>query len=117
MTASTAQPAQLLTLFGATGDLAGRMLFPSLYGLQAEGLLPERLRILGTARSELDDAAFRAFVADAVQRNVPDNERSDDALRALLERIDSSDPTALTGLPLIALTGMLRRAGVRFFGT
>jgi septum formation protein len=34
---------------------------------------------------------------------------------ALLERIDSSDPTALTGLPLIALTGMLRRAGVAFF--
>lgn len=34
---------------------------------------------------------------------------------ALLERIDSEDPTALTGLPLIALTGMLRRAGVRFF--
>lgn len=34
---------------------------------------------------------------------------------ALLERIDSQDPTALTGLPLIALTGMLRRAGIRFF--
>ncbi|MYN10417.1 Maf-like protein [Pseudoduganella aquatica] len=34
---------------------------------------------------------------------------------AILERIDSSDPTALTGLPLIALTGMLRRAGVSFF--
>lgn len=34
---------------------------------------------------------------------------------ALLERIDSSDPTALTGLPLIALTGMLRKAGVTFF--
>jgi septum formation protein len=34
---------------------------------------------------------------------------------ALLERIDSSDPTALTGLPLIALTTMLRRAGVEFF--
>jgi len=34
---------------------------------------------------------------------------------AILERIDSSDPTALTGLPLIALTGMLRAAGVRFF--
>jgi len=35
---------------------------------------------------------------------------------AILERIDSTDPTALTGLPLIALTGMLRRAGVAFFG-
>jgi septum formation protein len=34
---------------------------------------------------------------------------------AILERIDSSDPTALTGLPLIALTSMLRRAGVKFF--
>ena len=34
---------------------------------------------------------------------------------AILERIDSNDPTALTGLPLIALTGMLRAAGVRFF--
>jgi septum formation protein len=34
---------------------------------------------------------------------------------AILERIDSSDPTALTGLPLIALTGMLRKAGVTFF--
>jgi septum formation protein len=36
---------------------------------------------------------------------------------AILERIDSSDPTALTGLPLIALTGMLRKAGVRFFAS
>jgi septum formation protein len=35
---------------------------------------------------------------------------------AIIERIDNHDPTALTGLPLIALTGMLRRAGVAFFG-
>ena len=34
---------------------------------------------------------------------------------AILERIDSNDPTALTGLPLIALTGMLRNLGVTFF--
>ncbi len=35
---------------------------------------------------------------------------------AIIERIESNDPTALTGLPLIALTGMLRRAGTPFFG-
>jgi len=35
---------------------------------------------------------------------------------ALLDSIQSNDPTALTGLPLIALTGMLRKAGVQFFG-
>jgi len=34
---------------------------------------------------------------------------------AILERIDSNDPTALTGLPLIALTGMLRNLGLTFF--
>lgn len=34
---------------------------------------------------------------------------------ALLERVESNDPTALTGLPLISLTSMLRKAGVDFF--
>lgn len=34
---------------------------------------------------------------------------------AIIERIESMDPTALTGLPLISLTTMLRRAGVSFF--
>jgi len=31
---------------------------------------------------------------------------------ALFERIESSDPTALTGLPLAWLAGALRRAGL-----
>ena len=31
---------------------------------------------------------------------------------ALVERVESADPTALIGLPLIALVGMLKRAGV-----
>ena len=35
---------------------------------------------------------------------------------AILEKIESVDPTALTGLPLIALCNMLRAAGVGFFG-
>jgi septum formation protein len=34
---------------------------------------------------------------------------------AIIEKIESTDPTALTGLPLIALTTMLRRAGFPFF--
>ncbi|SDC12996.1 septum formation protein [Cupriavidus sp. YR651] len=35
---------------------------------------------------------------------------------ALLARVESDDPTALIGLPLIALTGMLRAAGYPLFG-
>ncbi len=34
----------------------------------------------------------------------------------LIESLRSDDPTALTGLPLIALTSMLRKAGIGFCG-
>jgi glucose-6-phosphate 1-dehydrogenase len=49
-------------IFGATGDLARRMLFPSLYFLDADGLLPSRIRIMGAARSDHTDEEFRKDV-------------------------------------------------------
>ncbi|HEX4079331.1 MAG TPA: glucose-6-phosphate dehydrogenase [Rhizomicrobium sp.] len=58
--------ADTLVIFGATGDLARRMLLPSLYHLERDGLLGERLRIIGAARSELDDARFRALTCDVL---------------------------------------------------
>src|SRR6184192_3321436 len=60
-----------LLLFGATGDLARRMLLPSLYGLDADGLLPPDLRVVGTARTDLDDAAFRDRARAALQEYLP----------------------------------------------
>nr|WP_294849079.1 glucose-6-phosphate dehydrogenase [uncultured Sphingomonas sp.] len=63
--------AHTLLLFGATGDLAHRMLLPSLYGLHADALLPDDLKIIGTARSELDDAGFRKTALDALREFVP----------------------------------------------
>jgi len=62
-----------LLLFGATGDLAHRMLLPSLYGLHADGLLPENFRIVCTARSELNDEQFRASAVEALKEHVPGN--------------------------------------------
>jgi len=61
-----------LVMFGATGDLARRMLLPSLYGLDADGLLPDDLRIIGTARTDLDDAGFRERANEALQEHLPD---------------------------------------------
>jgi len=60
-----------LLLFGATGDLARRMLLPSLYGLDSDGLLPADLRIVGTARSELDDSGFRSQAEEALKQHLP----------------------------------------------
>ena len=99
----TRTSASLLVIFGATGDLAQRMLFPSLYGLHADGLLPGALRILGTARSALDVAGFRELVAGAVKRHLPAGECSDATLQALLERIEYQpaaidDPASLQRL-------------------
>ncbi|MFC0676508.1 glucose-6-phosphate dehydrogenase [Lysobacter korlensis] len=81
------QPASLFTIFGATGDLAQRMLLPSLYSLEREGMLPEGLRILGTARSEHDDGSFRNAVAEAIARFIPESERNEDCLARLLARV------------------------------
>ncbi len=55
-----------LLLFGATGDLSRRMLLPSLFALDTEGLLPPALSIVATARSAMDDAAFRTLAAAAL---------------------------------------------------
>ena len=54
-----------LLLFGATGDLAKRMLLPSLFALHEDGLIASDLRIVGTARSEMSDEQFRQLAAVA----------------------------------------------------
>jgi glucose-6-phosphate 1-dehydrogenase len=61
-----------LVMFGATGDLARRMLLPSLYGLDADGLVPDGLRIIGTARTTLDDAGFRDRADAALHEHLPE---------------------------------------------
>ena len=72
----TREAAAKLLLFGATGDLSQRMLLPSLYDLHADGLLPDGLTITGTARSEHDDASFRAFAATALETFLPEDRKA-----------------------------------------
>ena len=61
-----------IVIFGATGDLARRMLFPSLFSLERDGLLPEGLQIVGASRGDLDDNAFMALVRTSLEeRAVP----------------------------------------------
>lgn len=62
-----------LILFGASGDLSRRKIIPSLYRLSKDELLPERFFILGAARTELDQSAFRAMMRDAVRDAFPDD--------------------------------------------
>ena len=76
-----------LLLFGGTGDLARRMLLPSLYGLHADGLLPEGLRIVGTARTELDDQSFRAKASEALENYLAPDFYSRELADTFLQRL------------------------------
>jgi len=83
----TRDPVAKLLLFGATGDLSQRMLLPSLYGLHADGLLPDGLTITGTARHDHDDAGFRDFARHALDQFLPDDRKDEAAIDGFLARL------------------------------
>jgi septum formation protein len=64
---------------------------------------------------DLPDAELDAYLRIEQPYDCAGSAKNEALGIAILERIDSSDPTALTGLPLIALTGMLRNIGITFF--
>jgi glucose-6-phosphate 1-dehydrogenase len=80
--------ASTLLLFGATGDLARRMLLPSLYGLDADGLLPGGLRIIGTARSAMDADSYRRLARDALGEHLPEGFLQADVADRFTARLD-----------------------------
>ncbi|HVU29214.1 MAG TPA: glucose-6-phosphate dehydrogenase [Sphingomicrobium sp.] len=91
------EKASTLLMFGATGDLARRMLLPSLYGLDSDGLLPAELRIIGTARTELDDSSFRERADEALKEHLPSGFYSEGIAERFLSRLhyvplDINDP-------------------------
>jgi septum formation protein len=74
----------------------------------------ENVQVFVTFR-DLPDAELDAYLRIEQPYDCAGSAKNEGLGIALLERIESSDPTALTGLPLIALTRMLRRAGMPFF--
>ncbi|KAA8786062.1 glucose-6-phosphate dehydrogenase [Paenibacillus amylolyticus] len=51
-----------IVLFGATGDLAKRKIYPALYNLYLEKKLPETFSLIGMGRREWSDEFFQAQV-------------------------------------------------------
>jgi glucose-6-phosphate 1-dehydrogenase len=56
-----------LVIFGASGDLTRRKLFPALYSLALRQLLPEHFGVIGVARTQESDQQFRDRMKAAVQ--------------------------------------------------
>ncbi len=55
-------------ILGASGDLTRRKLLPALYNLRRHGLLPKEFAIVGVARAEMSQDAFRAKMRDEIQQ-------------------------------------------------
>jgi glucose-6-phosphate 1-dehydrogenase len=87
-----------LVIFGATGDLAGRYLLPSLARLAAADALAPDLRVRCAGREDLDSERFGEHAAERLARHADDV--PNDARRALLDRLDYvpadvTDPAAV----------------------
>ncbi|MFL9881592.1 Maf-like protein [Paraburkholderia agricolaris] len=65
---------------------------------------------------DLPDAALNAYLRAETPYDVAGSAKSEGLGIALLEAIHSDDPTALVGLPLIALSRMLLAAGYPLLG-
>ncbi|HEY1071936.1 glucose-6-phosphate dehydrogenase [Brevundimonas sp.] len=93
-----------LILFGGGGDLAMRMLLPSLYFLDHDGLLPDDLKIIGAARSSESAEDYVAKVREAVKPRAEADDGWDEASWARMKSrldylaVDATDPASLAPL-------------------
>ena len=88
-------------ILGGLGDLASRFLLPGLAELHRVGRLPEDLEIVGVARHDLDDDAYRRHLAEGAG----DANGEVEGLASVLERVryaaaDATDADQLNGLDL-----------------
>lgn len=61
----------MFVLFGATGDLARRMVVPAVYRLACGGLLSRQWLLVGNGRGDITHESFRARVHDALSEFGP----------------------------------------------
>ena len=91
-----------LIIFGATGDLSARKLFPALSQLDAAGLLPDDLRIIAVGRQEQTTEAFHhellARMSTAKRQSISDTAWQQFAQRLTYLWSDFSTPSAFSGL-------------------
>ena len=110
MPTSKSPKADAVVLFGATGDLARRMLWASLYFLDVDGFLPGDFRIVATARTPQTTEAFLAQIHDILAARSEGLEATAWARFAARVTYVGGDATTPEGVALLkeALVGVSR---------
>jgi glucose-6-phosphate 1-dehydrogenase len=78
---------QVLIIFGASGDLTYRKLVPAIFGLHKQNSLPGNFAVLGVARSEFTDNAFRDKMKDGIRQFATAKDASDEELDAFCRKL------------------------------
>jgi len=76
-----------LVIFGGTGDLAQRKILPGLLRRFRAGQMPPEARIIACARSNLDDAGYRASAAGAIAEFGGPEREEEKLVATFLERL------------------------------
>ena len=111
----------VLTVFGATGDLACRKLLPALFRRDFAGQLPDEATILGVARAAMSRDDFLAIVRAAITKYVPASETTGPELDRFLARISyiATDAESENGWAelVAALSAYAERIQVHYLAT
>jgi len=75
-----------VVVLGASGDLAKKKIFPALFALYYEGLLPQDFQVFGYARSKMSDTEFRAMIESTLTCRIDARERCQEAQSKFLQR-------------------------------
>ena len=78
----------VILLFGASGDLATRMLWPSLHHLFVENLLPSGLKIIGSGRMAQSSASFRAELKSLLKNFGHNDIQTNENIDAFLQHVE-----------------------------
>jgi glucose-6-phosphate 1-dehydrogenase len=111
-----------LVVFGATGDLASRKLYPALTQLAQRNQLPHEFAVVGVARTEMSDEDFAARAPELAARGVSfhyvagsfDEPETFVRLREALEVCDVK--SARPGTGILPRPGALRSPGGKATG-
>ena len=102
-----------LVVFGGTGDLAYRKLYPSLFYRETDDQITNPSRIVGVSRLELPDGGFGAAVGAALRKYIPADNLTEPALGRFLSRlhyvrIDARGEIGWTDLKALITDGLDR---------
>jgi len=76
-----------LVLFGITGDLAKKKLFPAVYHMVREGSLPQEIPIVGVSSSEWSDDELRTRGRESIIASLGDTPIDEDVFKSLVSRL------------------------------